>query len=247
LKGELYRNENGNFVTRLGLAFITGASFDFKALRKNSLPSTSQSIDVWLLRGQEVLLTKGSNKEDEVINMMFSGFTSTMSTNFAQDVTPTKQNFNQGLVLEEGLFKFVPMNTSSVYEVQVNADMSQVFRTFTQLIHQDQKFLNQLESFQKMLINSNVFQNPSTTPIPPKQVVKRSPAVFSGNLANVKLNATFKLRFPRDIADIFTPYSVQAIGDTAGENYKKRTQTFTRLVSPSKNFPISKVLLQSIF
>ena len=152
MKGELYLNADGNYVTRLALAFMTGASFDFKALRKNSLPSTSQSIDVWLLRGQEVLLTKGSNKEDEVINMMFSGFTSTMSTNFAQDVTPTKQNFNQGLVLEEGLFKFVPMNTSSVYEVQNNADMSQVFRTFTQLIHQDKKILNQLESFQKMFV-----------------------------------------------------------------------------------------------
>ena len=90
LKGELYRNENGNFVTRLSLAFMTGASFDFKAYRKASLPSTKQSVDVWLLRGQEVLLTKGSKTEDEVIDMMFSGFTSTMRTAFAQDVTPIK-------------------------------------------------------------------------------------------------------------------------------------------------------------
>ena len=208
---------------------MTGASFDFKALRKNSLPSTSQSIDVWLLRDQEVLLTKGSKHEDEVVNLLFSGFTASMHTNFAQDVTPTKQNFNQGLVLEEGLFKFVPMNTSSVYEVQNNADMSQVFRTFTQLIHQDKKFLNQLESFQKMLINSNVFQDPSTTPIPPNQVVKRSPTVFGGHLSNIIHNADFRLRFPRDIADIFTPYSVQSIGDTAGENYKKMNANFNKI------------------
>ena len=96
---------------------MTGSSFDFKALRRNSLPSENQSIDVWILRGQEVLLTKGSKHDDEVVNMMFSGFSTSMHTNFAQVVTPTQQNYNQGLVLEAGLFKFVPMNTSSVYEV----------------------------------------------------------------------------------------------------------------------------------
>ena len=170
---------------------MTGSSFDFKALRRNSLPSENQSIDVWILRGQEVLLTKGSKHDDEVVNMMFSGFSTSMHTNFAQVVTPTKQNYNQGLVLEAGLFKFVPMNTSSVYEVQNNPDMSQVFRTFTQLIDQDKKFLHQLESFQKMLIKSNVFQDPSSTPIPPNEMVKRSPMVLGGSLSHILPNTTF--------------------------------------------------------
>ena len=121
---------------------MTGSSFDFKALRRNSLPSENQSIYVWILRGQEVLLTKGSKHDHEVVNMMFSGFSTSMHTNFAQVVTPTQQNYNQGLVLEAGLFKFVPMNTSTVYEVQNNPDMSQVYRTFTQLIDQDKKILH---------------------------------------------------------------------------------------------------------
>jgi hypothetical protein len=149
LKGELYKKDNGNFVTRLALAFMTGSSFDFKSLRRNSLPSETQSIDVWILRDQEVLLTKNAKHDDEIVNMMFNGFSQTMRTNFAQVVTPTKQNYNQGLVIEAGLFKFVPMNTSTVYEVQSNPDMSQVYRTFTQLIDQDKK---------KFFINYNPFK-----------------------------------------------------------------------------------------
>ena len=129
---------------------MTGSSFDFKSLRSNSLPSENQSIDVWILRDQEVLLTKNSKHDDEIVNMMFQGFSQTMRTNFAQVVIPTRQNYNQGLVLEAGLFRFVHMNTSDVYEVQSNPDMSQIYRTFTQLIDQDKKFLNQLQSFQNM-------------------------------------------------------------------------------------------------
>ena len=52
--------------------------------------------------------------------------------------------------------------------------MSQTYRTFSQLINQDQKFLNQLQSFMSMLINSKVFE-PSSTPVPTaKQLSKRS-------------------------------------------------------------------------
>ena len=133
---------NGNFVTKLSLAFMTASSFDFKSLRRETLPTQSMSIDVWILRDQEILLTKNAKQDDEIVNMMFSGFSTTMQRIFAQVLTPTRQNYNQGLVLEGGAFKFVPMNTSSVYQVQSNQDMSQVFRTFSQLIDQDKKFLS---------------------------------------------------------------------------------------------------------
>jgi hypothetical protein len=187
---------------------MTAASFDFKSLRRETLPTKSMSIDVWILRDQEILLTKNAKQDDEIVNMMFSGFSTTMQRIFAQTVTPTKQQYNQGLVLENGVFQFVPMNTSRVYEVQNNKDMSQVFRTFSQLIDQDKKFLSQLESFQTMLIQSKVFKNPSSTP-PPQNQIESVP-----------------LRFTRNIADIFTPYSVQSIGDTAGQNYKKMNKNF---------------------
>ena len=204
---------------------MTASSFDFKSLRSDSLPTENMSIDVWILRDQEILLTKNAKQNDEIVNMMFTGFSKTMQRIFAQVVTPTRQNYNQGLVLEGGAFKFVPMNTSSVYQVQSNQDMSQVFRTFSQLIDQDKKFLSQLESFQNMLIQSNVFKNPSSTPLPQKQIVKRSPKILGGHFFHLN-NKSVPLRFTRNIADIFTPYSVQSIGDTAGQNYKKMNTNF---------------------
>ena len=216
---------NGNFVTKLSLAFMTASSFDFKSLRKETLPTQSVSIDVWILRDQEILLTKNSKQDDEIVNLMFSGFSKTMERIFAQTVTPTKQAYNQGLVLENGVFQFVPMNTSNVYEVNSNKDMSQVYKLFSQLIDQDQKFLSQLQSFQTMLIQSKVFKNPSSTPPPENHIGKRSPIILGEHLLHLN-NKSVKLRFTRNIADIFTPYSVQSIGDTAGQNYKKMNKNF---------------------
>ena len=113
-----------------------------------------------------------------MVNVFFPGFTATLQRTFGQTVVPTKQPFNQGLVLEAGQFKFVNMNTSDIYEVQNTVDMSQAYRTFSQLINQDQRFLNQLQSFMSMLIDSQVFE-PSSTPKPaPKQLSKRSVQAF---------------------------------------------------------------------
>ena len=165
LQGELQQLDNGNYKTRLSLAFITASAFDFKNYKPNTLPLTKQAVDVWILRDQTILLTKNSNSEDSMVNMLFPGFTSTLRNTFGQTVIPTRQPFNQGLVLEAGQFRFVNMNISDIYEVRKTPDMSQTYRTFSQLINQDQKFLNQLQSFMSMLINSKVF-GPSSTPVP---------------------------------------------------------------------------------
>ena len=89
LKHERQQLENGNFKTRLSLAFITASSFDFKAYRPNNLPLTPQSVDVWLLRDQEILITK-STINDQMINMFFPGFTATVLRTFGKTIVPTK-------------------------------------------------------------------------------------------------------------------------------------------------------------
>jgi hypothetical protein len=131
LQGELQQLDNGNFKTRLSLAFITASSFDFKSYQPSNLPMSHQSVDVWLLRDQTVLITKNSKIEDSMINMFFPGFTQTLQRTFGQTVVPTIQPYNQGLVLEAGKFKFVNMNTSTIYEVKNTVDMYQAFRVFS--------------------------------------------------------------------------------------------------------------------
>ena len=261
LQGELQQLDNGNYKTRLSLAFITASSFDYKSYQPSSLPLTSQSVDVWLLRGQTVLITKNSKTEDSMVNMFFPGFTSTMQRTFGQSVVPTKQPFNQGLVLGNGQFKFVNMNTSDTYEVLNTVDISQAYRTFLQLINQDQRFLNQLQSFMSMLIDSRVFE-PSTIPKPaPKQLGKRSVQAFQSVKASHSIKKQMFYRVPtynlnitngrirnkRNIADIFSPYSVQSIGDTAGENYKKLNLNFDQIHHTEERLSHQQTVLAQMF
>ena len=66
------------------------------------------------------------------------------------------------------------MDTPQVYEVTNTVEMSQAFRVFSQLINQDERFLNQLKSFMSMLVDSQVFE-PTSTPNPePNQISKRA-------------------------------------------------------------------------
>ena len=165
--------ESGTFETRLSLAFITDSAFDFGQYQTNTLPSTKQAVNVFILRDQEIILTKNFNTDSSMINMFFPGFTKIMLDNFGQNIVPSKQPFNQGLVLEKGLFKFVNINSTTLYEVKNTKDISQTYQLLSQLINQEQKFLNQLESFMQMLIKSKVF-GPTSTQAPVVQPEKRS-------------------------------------------------------------------------
>ena len=145
---------------------MTVAASDNKLLVPSNLPSTPCAIDVWILRGQDIILTKGWKAEDEIVNIKFDGFKQQIATIFSQTITPTVQPYNQGLVLI--VFKFVRMDVGDTFEVNRTPDLDQVFRILEQIIHQETIFFNQLKSFQSMLKNAKVFptEAPSTV-IPP--------------------------------------------------------------------------------
>ena len=221
---------------------------------------TAQSVDVWLLRDQEILITK-STIDDQMVNMFFPGFTATVLRIFGQTVVPTKQPYNQALVLEAGIFKFVNMNTPTIYEVSNTVELSQAFRIFSQLINQDQRFLNQMNSFMSMLVASEVFQ-PTSTPNPQSnQVNKRAVKPLKGvsrlqfkhksvfpRVSTDKLNSTIgKIKNKRDIADIFSPYSVQSIGDTAAENYAKLNLNFDQIHHTEERLSHQQTVLAQTF
>ena len=84
------------------------------------LPS---AIDVWILRGQDILLTRDWSSEDQVINMNFTGFEKQIKTVFSQTLEPTFQPYNQGLVIIDQKFKFVRMESSLVFEVNATPDL----------------------------------------------------------------------------------------------------------------------------
>ena len=72
---------------------MTGSSYNFKQLTHGNLPTVVTSIDVWILRGQDILLTKDWEADDQTVSMKFAGFAQQISTTFSQTLLPTVQPF----------------------------------------------------------------------------------------------------------------------------------------------------------
>ena len=207
-------------MTRLDIAFMTSSSYDYKQLIPSSLPVTATSILVWILRGQDILLTKDWEANDQTVSMKFAGFSKQISDTFSQTLVPEVQPFNQGLVIVNKIFQFVKMESRSTFEVNSTADLEQVFCTLTQIIGQEINFLTQLKSFKVMLHNSDVFTTsaPINLPTPKKSRVNHN-TISSSGVVEADETSPWRetIRSVRSLADIFTPYSVSSIGDTANK------------------------------
>jgi hypothetical protein len=129
LKQEIHINENNKTMTRLDIAFMTGSSYNFKQLTPSNLPTMATRIDFWILRGQDILLTKDWEADDQTVSMKFSGFSKQISDTFSQTLLTEVQPFDQGLVIVNKIFQFVKMESQSTFEVNSTADLDQIFRT----------------------------------------------------------------------------------------------------------------------
>ena len=108
-------------------------------------------------------------------------------------------------------------------------DLNRVFTTLGQIIDQELAFLCQLTLFKDMLTNAEIFTDVS-------QRLKRA-ARISGSLqqpTNILeqglpvpiVNSVVFNYAKRSITDIFTPYSVSSIGDTANRNFLAMNSNF---------------------
>ena len=61
---------------------MTSSAKDVDQLNPKDLPKIPSALDVWILRDQEILLTRNWDDEDQVINMDFSGFQNQIRTVF---------------------------------------------------------------------------------------------------------------------------------------------------------------------
>ena len=192
-----------NYHTKLGIAFVTSSEFSFKKLKPADLPIGNVVLDVYLLRNQEVLITKNYQDEDELRNMLFSGFSNLLFRTFSQTLVPIKEDFNQVLVLEDKKFKFAPLSSPSTYAVNTTIELAQVFEIVAQIINKEQEILNQLLAFRDMLIQTSVFEAAGDSPF---SVLQDDPPPPQDRLT-------------RDISGFFSPYSLTELGQTASKNY----------------------------
>ena len=155
--------------------------------------------------------------------------------------------FNQALVLDKGIFKFVQMDSNQTYRARKTKKLLQLATLFDQIVAQELSFFGQLKSFTDMLHASNIFTTtPAQDPIPEERtkssIVKRSliqsKSFNDSNTKIVNSSEVFKDNLPkstvahrmrRNIFDLFTPYSISQLEQTANTNYKSINCNFNQV------------------
>ena len=166
---------------------------------------------------------------DQTITMNFANCIKEINDRFSQSLVLTKKPYNQALVLIDQQFQFISMNSSQKFKAKITPDLTRVFTTLNHVINQESAFLRQITLFNEMLTNADILLDVNnrlkrTAPISsPKQqpiiIFKKSSSV---NPVNSKLLTFAK----RSITDIWSPYSVTSIGDTANKNFISMNKNF---------------------
>ena len=108
-------------------------------------------------------------------------------------------------------------------------DLQRVFTTLGQIIDQESAFLRQLTLFKDMLTNAEIFTDVSqrirrTAPI--SGSLQQPTNILEQGLPVPIVNSVVFNYAKRSITDIFTPYSVSSIGDTANRNFLEMNSNF---------------------
>ena len=98
LREELSIDKNGTIFTRLDIIFMSGAAKAFSSLDPANLPTDPTSLDIWVLRDQNIILSKHM-LSDQALNLQFASFIESILSTFSQTIKVQTQPFNQALVL----------------------------------------------------------------------------------------------------------------------------------------------------
>jgi hypothetical protein len=209
---------------------MTGAAMPFARLLPNDMPMQNVALDIWIIRHQNVILTQRF-RHDSAFSLQFTNFTQMIQSRFGQAITIESQNYNQVLVLIEQRLQFVNIDSQTMFLCQNTTNLAHVATLFHQIIEQDKSFLLELTFFQNMLQNAEILTENSI--VSDRTLAKR----------HVSANNTVK----RSLGDIFTPYSVTSIGDTANNNYRLVNRNFNSIqVTETKLAHAQNVLSQNI-
>ena len=262
LKNEVYLDKTYRYHAKLPIIFMASAALNFATLKPNNLPDSDAAVDVYIIRGQDVILSQFFHN-DTALNWQFDKFVTDFKNRFNQDIVVSKQNYNQILVLRNSQFSFVDFNHPDMFLCKNSTHLSQIALLFSQIIEQENAFLLQLQSFQSMLHSAEILKSPLPTQPPVKQSLAKRDVSRSFSLKNSSFLADFMSptlttarnntktvmsKVKRSIADIFTPYSVTSIGDTANANYRKMNSNFRTIhVSESKLAHAQSTLSDNFF
>ena len=130
-----------------------------------------------------------------------------MFVKFSQDIVPSTKSYNQALVVQDGIIQFVPMNTTDTFIAGDTIALKRVQTLLGKIIEQELDFLAQLNSFKDLLQSAGVISK--------DKVVEKIQVSNGESASQLSSNESIVTYNMRSIGDIFTPYSVTSIGDTA--------------------------------
>ena len=90
---------------------MTSAPMQVGDLKPERLPTQPMSLDMFILRDQNIVLTVNWVTSDQVVTMDFPSFITVLNDRFSQTLTPVQRPYNQALVLIDQVFKFIDMNS----------------------------------------------------------------------------------------------------------------------------------------
>ena len=134
---------------------MASAALNFATLKPDNLPASDAALDVYIIRGQDVILSQFFHN-DTALNWQFERFVTDFKNRFNQDIVVSKQDYNQILVLKNSQFSFVDFNHPNMFLCKNSTHLSQIALLFSQIIEQENAFLIQLQSFQSMLHNAEI-------------------------------------------------------------------------------------------
>ena len=242
LRKEIYQDDKYDFYAKVHIIFMTSSAHTFALLDPSNLPTESIAIDVWILRNQNVILTT-KYQSDSGLNWQFSTSTQGLKSRFHQEITFSQQAYNQVLVLRNGMFSFTSFDSTEMFLCKNSSHLFHMAILFGQIIEQEIDFLTELTAFQSMLYKAKILTTTTILPIgttrPKRNEIivqtKNSTVQSSAKTSNIK-------RLRRNIGDIFSPYSVTSIGDTANSNYKRMNNNFKTIHITEKNYLMPKSL-----
>ena len=141
---------------------MTSAPMQVGDLNLESLPTQPMSLDMFILRDQNIVLTVNWVTTDQVVTMDIPSFVQALNDRFAQTLDPVQKPYNQALVLVDQVFKFIDMNSPNTFVAYPSSDLKRVYLTLTKIIEQESTFLNQLISFKSMLESAQVLTDVTT-------------------------------------------------------------------------------------
>ena len=183
---------------------------------------------MYILKNQDIVLTS-TWVVDQTITMNFSNCIQAITDRFSQLLVLSKQPFNQALVLINQQFKFVSMNSSQKFQAKITQDLTRVFTTLGHVINQESAFLCQITLFKDMLTNADILLDVNqrlkrTAPI--SSPIQQPTTIFEQSFSVKPVNSKLLTFAKRSITDIWTPYSVTSIGDTANKNFIAMNENF---------------------